>query len=159
PDNTGRIRRQSGVGVDHKLGSGHETQYFYLQPSQEELNRLFGYKVGYKARYKKNMVIDANGQVSVSYLDPQGRVIATAIAGGSPAMFDNLEDEANTNMHRVAFADLLGKQDPADPDTPVDDNNLFSSGRFGTLKDQLIMSTELGVTQENSVYDFNYALQ
>ena len=56
PDNTGRIRRQSGVGTDYKIGSGRETIYYYGQPAQEELNRLFGYKVGYSNRYKKNMV-------------------------------------------------------------------------------------------------------
>ena len=72
PDNTGRIRNQSGVGEDYTIDSTHKTQYFYAQPSQEELNRLFGYQVGYSSRYKKNMVVDANGQVSISYLDPSG---------------------------------------------------------------------------------------
>ena len=159
PDNTGRIRRQSGVGPTHKLGSGHETQYFYLQPTQEELNRLFGYKVGHQIRYKKNMVVDANGQVSVSYLDPQGRVIATAISGGSPDMFTSLDDEQSTDLHRIAYADLINKLDPDDTDTPIDNNKLFSSGRFGTLNDVLKVSTELGVSQANSQYDFSYRLR
>ncbi|HEY8972554.1 MAG TPA: hypothetical protein VIM64_25790, partial [Puia sp.] len=41
-DNTGRISRQSGVGPRHRLGSGHETRYFYGTPDQHELDALFG---------------------------------------------------------------------------------------------------------------------
>jgi RHS repeat-associated protein len=84
PDNTGRVRRQSGVGPDFKIGSGHETSYLYGKPGQVELDRLFGSEVGYAEHYKKNSIIDPNGQVSISYLDQEGRVIATALAGDAP---------------------------------------------------------------------------
>jgi RHS repeat-associated protein len=90
PDNTGRIRKEGGVGPNHKLKSGHETRYYYGTPSQFELNRLFATEVGYADHYKKNMVVDANGQVSVSYLDMQGKVIATALAGRPPSNLDKL---------------------------------------------------------------------
>jgi hypothetical protein len=80
-DNTGRIRRQSGVGYDMRMNSGRETKYFYGVPSQEEMDRLFGSSVGFARHYKKNMVQDANGQVSVSYLNASGKVVATALAG------------------------------------------------------------------------------
>lgn len=83
-DNTGRISRQSGVGPDHQLGTGHETKYFYGTPDQKELNALFGTEVGDKSHYFKNMVRDANGQYSVSYVDMRGRTIATALAGNAP---------------------------------------------------------------------------
>jgi RHS repeat-associated protein len=81
PDNTGRIKRQSGVGEKFMLSSGHETKYLYGKPDQIFLDRLFGSEVGYAAHYKKNAVIDANNQASVSYLDQEGRVVATALAG------------------------------------------------------------------------------
>ena len=81
PDNTGRIRRQSGVGEEFMLNTGHETRYMYGKPDQIFLDRLFGSEVGYAAHYKKNAVIDANNQASVSYLDQEGRVVATALAG------------------------------------------------------------------------------
>ncbi|MBN8851225.1 MAG: hypothetical protein BGO55_10020 [Sphingobacteriales bacterium 50-39] len=80
-DNTGRISRQSGVGPRHRLGSGHETRYFYGTPDQHELDALFGTEVGDNAHYFKTMVQDANGQFSVSYTDMHGRTIATALAG------------------------------------------------------------------------------
>lgn len=155
PDNTGRIRRQSGVGLDHIIGSGHETEYFYGQPSQSELDRLFGYKVGNKQRYKKNMVIDANGQASVSYLDAQGRVIATSLVGTNPETLMPLDSEEEGN-HNVLFTDLLGKPSVDTVDVTEDDNALFSTSRFGALNDGLTMSTQIPVTQDGTEYIFDY---
>src|SRR5262249_15092238 len=83
-DNTGRISRQSGVGPTHQLGSGHETKYYYGSPDQRELDALFGTEVGDRSHYFKNMLRDANGQYSVSYVDMHGRTIATALAGPPP---------------------------------------------------------------------------
>ncbi|MBS1563114.1 MAG: hypothetical protein JST39_01945, partial [Bacteroidetes bacterium] len=83
-DNTGRISRQSGVGTLHRLGSGHETKYYYGTPDQSELDALFGTEVGDHSHYYKTMVRDANGQYSVSYTDMHGRTIATALAGETP---------------------------------------------------------------------------
>jgi hypothetical protein len=84
-DGTGRIKAQSGVGDQYKLGSDHETKYYYATPDQVELNLLFGTEVGNASHYFKNMVRDANGQYSVSYVDMHGRTIATALAGDLPA--------------------------------------------------------------------------
>ncbi|MFD2561232.1 DUF6443 domain-containing protein [Aquimarina rubra] len=106
PDNTGRVLRKGGVGPQYQLGSGHEMKYNYGLPTQEELNRLFGYKVGDYTHYKKNLVIDPNGQVSVSYIDPQGRTIATALTGGNPDKLDPLDEEKNGN-HGSMTSDLL----------------------------------------------------
>ncbi|MFN6075713.1 MAG: WD40/YVTN/BNR-like repeat-containing protein, partial [Fluviicola sp.] len=94
PDNTGRIRRQSGVGEEFQLGSGHESKYFYGKPQQVELDRLFGSEVGVASHYQKNVVLDPNGQASISYLDQEGRVIATALAGDETPNLKVLESEA-----------------------------------------------------------------
>jgi photosystem II stability/assembly factor-like uncharacterized protein len=80
-DNTGRIKRQGGVGAAYQLGNGHETRYLYGTVNQQELNSLFGGEAGNSAHYRKNTVIDANGELSVSYLDMYGRVVATALSG------------------------------------------------------------------------------
>ncbi len=85
PDATGRIMAQSGVGPAHKMGSTRETKYFYGTAAQEELDGLFGTEVGNYTHYFKNMVKDANGQMSVSYTDMHGRTIATALAGDAPS--------------------------------------------------------------------------
>ncbi len=97
-DNTGRISAQSGVGDAHQLDSKHETKYLYGTPDQEELTRLFGTRVGNNGHYKKNVVIDPNGQVSVSYLDMDGKVIATALAGGSPENVSALTGDKSRNI-------------------------------------------------------------
>ncbi|GAA0561210.1 RHS repeat-associated core domain-containing protein [Chitinophaga japonensis] len=83
-DNTGRISRQGGAGVDFQPGNGHETRYFYGRPDALELDRLFGSEAGNASHYLKNMVVDPNGQISVSYLDAHGRTVATALAGKKP---------------------------------------------------------------------------
>jgi RHS repeat-associated protein len=81
PDATGRVMSQSGVGSALKVGSGHETKYYYGNAAPEELDGLFGTDAGNPTHYFKNMVQDANGQMSVSYVDLHGRTIATALAG------------------------------------------------------------------------------
>lgn len=132
-DNTGRIAAQGGVGKTFQIGSGHETKYFYGSPEQIELDRLFGSEVGYNQHYKKNMVVDANGQVSLSYLDQQGRVIATALSGQGPANLSPLTDAEGNPLYaaptesNVINADLLNKVNPGDADTELDNNHLIGN--------------------------------
>jgi RHS repeat-associated protein len=83
-DNTGRLRRQGGTGKTYQPGQGHDTRFFYGKPSQLELDRLFGSEAGEASHYLKNMAIDADGQIGVTYVDAHGRTIATALAGRSP---------------------------------------------------------------------------
>lgn len=90
PDNTGRVSAQGGVGETFKIGSKHETSYTYNKADQEELDALFGTEVGKASHYFKNTVQDANGQVSISYVDMHGRTIATALAGTPPVQVDAL---------------------------------------------------------------------
>lgn len=96
-DNTGRIAMQSGVGAAFAINStvvdtfSHETRYFYGSADQEDLDALFGTEAGNASHYSKNMVRDANGQYSVSYVDMHGRTIATALAGKPRAKLDSLQ--------------------------------------------------------------------
>lgn len=92
-DNTGRVYRSGGAGKTHQLTAYHDNGASLVQgketyswdgtPTQEELDVLFGNDVGYYQFYKKIMSRDANGQLSVAYLDPYGRTIATALAGNA----------------------------------------------------------------------------
>lgn len=90
PDNTDRVSIQSGVGPEYRIGTTHETRYFYSGADQEELDALFGTEVGNASHYFKNMVRDANGQYSVSYVDMHGRTVATALAGKPLSKLDTL---------------------------------------------------------------------
>ena len=145
PDNTGRIKRKGGVGKQHQIGTGHEMTYFYGRPLQPELNRLFGYKVGNASLYKKNIVIDPNGQASVSYLDPQGRTIATALAGDKKGNLTALEDESKTGLHALTVKDLLIN------------NNKYASGNNNTTEDGIRLNTSIDVIKQDTV-KFTYKL-
>ncbi|MCH2233786.1 MAG: hypothetical protein MK078_05990, partial [Crocinitomicaceae bacterium] len=165
PDNTGRIRRQSGVGADYTIDGDHATEYYYVQARQEELNRLFGYQVGYNSRYKKNMVVDANGQVSISYIDPQGRVIATSLAGTNVTGGSGVDPvllsvgEELTGNHGQLVVDLLNKVGDDDPDTDIDDNEAFSTGAFGSLMDAKSLNTQILSTDNGNAHDFTYRIR
>jgi YD repeat-containing protein len=175
PDNTGRIARKGGVGETHRLDSGHEMKYFYTKPSSEELNRLFGYSVGNVIHYKKNIVVDPNGQISVSYIDPQGRTIATGLAGNTPTndddspRLDGLADSATNAttinslgdseaIHSSFFTDLLNKASINDVDTNNDNNFVFSTGNY-LLNDGLRYFGTQFNSQKNTDFNFKYKLQ
>lgn len=98
PDNTNRIKLQGGVGHAFQPGKSSNskiTRYYYGKPEQWELDRLFGNDIGLANRYLKNMVMDPNGQISISYLNASGKTIATALTGNSPDSQDALISQPN----------------------------------------------------------------
>ncbi|NCA84331.1 MAG: hypothetical protein EOM83_02010 [Clostridia bacterium] len=135
-DNTGRITAQSGIGKTFQFGTGNnrETSFYYAAPNQAEIDMLFGTEVGEAIRYQKNAVRDPNGQVSVTYLNPAGQTIATALAGETP---DNLLalDHQITNQINVS---LIGKNIH-----DTDDKTMITEHQFL-------------VTSDNSKYTFTY---
>lgn len=102
-DGTGRVSRQSGVGEEFKIDGPHATRYFYGNVTPEELVRLFGSNAGKATHYKKNLIVDPNGQVSVSYMDQEDRVIATALAGDKPANVEALDSYNQLSVDPVTF--------------------------------------------------------
>lgn len=84
PDNTGRLRRTGNAGKELNLGAGHTQKYYYGVPSQQELDRIFGYDIGYSSHYRKEVSIDENGQSHITYRDLKGKVVATSLAGPPP---------------------------------------------------------------------------
>lgn len=159
PDNTGRISRKGGVGETHQLGKGHEMQYYYSTPKPEELNRLFGYNVGLATHYKKNTVSDPNGQMSVSYLDPQGRTVATALSNENPPNMVELDEEKSTTLHKPISTDLLKKTTATAVDTRFDSNEKFSTGYFGNLQDGLRYNGQQDLLFDSpTIYKFTYSL-
>ncbi|MES2655513.1 MAG: RHS repeat-associated core domain-containing protein [Bacteroidota bacterium] len=139
PDQTSRVRRQSGAGDSLNMGIGHETKYFYGVPTQIELDKLFGTEVGKYKHYKKNMVVDPNGQVSISYLDAKGRVIATNLAGTNQT---NLKPLPNNNGSK----DTLEMRLNEDIDTTLENG-------------ALIISKTFNIVEQNTNYEFKYSLQ
>ncbi len=95
-DNTGKIRRKGNVGKDFQLG-GRFTENLFGQPYQSQLNRLFGSVIGKKEHYQRNVVIDPNGQASISYLNLSGKVIASSLEGNHPDNLDPLDNNIALN--------------------------------------------------------------
>ncbi|MCD6065617.1 MAG: hypothetical protein K0S33_443 [Bacteroidetes bacterium] len=93
PDQSGRISSTTIPGSVHTLGSGKQTDYYYSNPTQVELDRLFGSEAGRARLYTKNYSKDANGQTTTSYLDPYDRVVATALVGDEPASLEAIPDK------------------------------------------------------------------
>jgi RHS repeat-associated protein len=110
PDNTGRIRRQGGVGYEFQATGQHATRYYYGKPTPRSLYRLFGSEAGNASHYLKNMVIDANGQASVSYINASGKTVATALAGDPEAtpsldpLASSLAPEASAVLNEVLIS-------------------------------------------------------
>ncbi len=121
PDNTGRVARQGGVGPILQAGGANDTRYFYGKPTITELQRMFGMEAGDASHYLKNMVIDPNGQASVSYIDANGKTIATALAGNAPPTMDSLPGNNSSAISPVN--DVLIQ--PAD--FTIDAGNLLMS--------------------------------
>ncbi|WP_089912088.1 RHS repeat-associated core domain-containing protein [Chitinophaga rupis] len=135
-DNTGRISKQSEVGETFKIGSNHETKYFYGTPAQEDLDALFGTEAGDRTHYFKNMVSDANGQYAVSYRDMHGRTIATALAG-SPL--------------NSSLSDLPNKES-------IEVTDSLSGPGTNTVKDLVMESKQTQLVAQDGNYHFKYVL-
>ncbi len=137
-DGTGRVIRQSGVGEEFRMDGSHATRYSYGSAAREELVRLFGSNVGDASHYKKNLVVDPNGQVSVSYLDLQDRVIATALAGNSPKNVEALQSYKDIDTTQLTTINIASKN-------TITDGLSYTSHKI------------LNVTPE-TVYTFDYDL-
>ena len=114
-DQTGRLSRSSMPGKELKLDdpttSTRYTRNFYGNASESELRRLFGSNVGLAKHYRKNLSIDPNGQASVSYLDQEGRVIATALIGNNPTSLEALPSNVPS-----AVTESLNEKNEVDAD-------------------------------------------
>lgn len=135
PDATGRINRSGNLGDQMQLGSGHEKMQYITVPSQLELDRIFGNDVGVAAQYKKLITRDPNGQISISYLDPIGNVIATALAGASPE-----------NLIELDHAELSQEVDIVEENTILREEN------------KLLATRSIVITQDNTPLTIEYKL-
>ncbi|MFY0254662.1 hypothetical protein ACDQ55_11985 [Chitinophaga sp. 30R24] len=136
PDNTGRVSKQGGVGPVAKIGSNHEVKYYYGDAEQENLDALFGTEVGQSSHYSKNIVEDANGQLSVSYVDMHGRTIATALAG----------EVANKSLADVPDKEIITVTDS------------LSGLDNTTIRDQALVTHHATTALMDGTYTFRYEL-
>jgi RHS repeat-associated protein len=108
-DSKGLVSRQSGVGEAFSSDGSHVSRTYYGQAARAEIVRLFGSNVGNASHYKKNLVVDNNGQISVAYLDQEGRTIATALAGDPPANVNALQSYLDLAPYAAVTVDVSDK--------------------------------------------------
>lgn len=147
PDATGRIKRLSAPGPDFRLGSGHEAKFFYGQPDQVELDRLFGNDAGYAQHYTKELQVDGNGNISGAYRDSKGRVVATFLSGPVPS---NVDDVNSPQITGQVVVDVLGKRSSVDNSGIANKLNLEEKSRI--LNQNRVVS-------EPVQYTLNYKLR
>lgn len=136
-DNTGRIRSQGGIGADHQIGTTHETKNFYGKPLQVEIDRMFGSEAGFASHYQKNLVQDPNGQVTVSYMDLAGNVVATSLAGTDPHNLVQLESNVSQDIRE----DLLEEELNAEG-KPVSKQTISSDGMSKIYNHEVLVSED-----------------
>jgi RHS repeat-associated protein len=142
PDNTGRVRNQSGVGPNLALGGNHDTRYLYSSPSQEELNSFFGTEIGYAQYYQKNMIIDPNGQINISYVDPKGNQIISGLSGNGSTNLDPLPSLGEIEDRTQTFINTI---------TDNNNSNTLSGGNLKSTPSITVTSAD----EQN----FSYKLQ
>jgi RHS repeat-associated protein len=111
-DNTGHVRRMSGIGDSLRIGGDHVEQHLYGSVPGNALARLFGDNGGNAGHYEEHVTFDANGQGTAKYLDAAGRLVATSLVGAVPKNLDPLSSYAP-----VSVAGSLLDNNVADPGT------------------------------------------
>lgn len=79
-----RVDRQGGAGDSLQIGFGHDTKNDYAGADQKDLNRLFGIDIGVSGFYRKTVVKDPNGQLSMNVEDYEGRQVLSSMIGRGP---------------------------------------------------------------------------
>ncbi len=103
-DGTDRPIEVSSLGDSLTIQNGRTSRFYYASPFQEELDRLFGNNAGDASKYKKNYTRDANYQMSVTYLNQAGQVVASALSQNSPRNLDSVNLSSDNVVLKV---DLL----------------------------------------------------
>lgn len=78
-DDPKKVKRQGGAGLSLQLNQGHETMYYYMEPTQDELTKYHGLNVGKAPFYDKTITMDPNGQYSFSIANNKGQPVMTGL--------------------------------------------------------------------------------
>jgi RHS repeat-associated protein len=135
-DREGRVKKQSGAGEDFTIGEDQAVEYYYANPSQERLDRLFGVEAGDAEHYSLRAAKDANGQVSLAYVDMHGRVVATSLAGEAP---DNLDVIEGNSLETYT-------------------QDFTAQNYYDPTQEAWIINSSILVTNPGTDYDFTYVL-
>lgn len=106
-----RIKRVSGVGDHHQLGTDHESQFYYMGHAGE-LAYLYGNHTSHIEGFDqeiecfKTIAVDEEGSESVIYTDKAKRVIASCVSGKKAELDNNC---LNQQVSKLISIDEEGK--------------------------------------------------
>ena len=92
PDDPGRIDLQGGAGKELQINGGHASKYYYVKPTQMELDKYLGANTGMLENYQKTITRDPNKELSFSITNRAGQPVMTGLMGmpdtsnGAPLM-------------------------------------------------------------------------
>ena len=109
PDGTGRVSKQSGAGLFHRLVDSagitdRVTRYRYSDPTDAELIAMFGDEAPAASTVQKITTIDPNKVASVKYVSKEGQTIATCLVRAANSLMDSLTGESryDTTVFKTA---------------------------------------------------------
>lgn len=153
-DGTSKVLREGNVGEKYTIDGTtrtHAIRHFYSQATTYELTRLFGSNVGDATHYKKKVVVDNNQQVSVAYLDQEGRTIATALAGDPPKGYPaavNLVDPLPTYPTSITPVNVdISSKNVKDAYSSVTTHKLLNAAQHTTYSFSYTLTTKDAAVQ------------
>ena len=141
-DGSGRVGEASGVGVNHKIGSGHTVKTEFSAPSDYELVRMFGDEAPNKETVIVQTVTDQNGVISKTYIDENDKTIATCII--NPPKQANAPAGSLLPLDKIDFS---GKDIVNDFNTNI---------KYGT--NGLISSKDISLSDVTTELDLSYKI-
>jgi RHS repeat-associated protein len=136
-DGSGRVKAQINPGEVYASDLSRNIQSAYSKPTASELEVLFGSNVGFTKFYKKNVTIDGNGLMNMSYIDQSDRVIATSIAGMA-----------------LARSEMINL---ADPGLQFRENLMSTGAQTFNASDQSLELMYSVFVPEAAIYKFEYS--
>lgn len=109
-EGNGRVIEESGAGVDHKIGSGHTVRVQYGSVSDDELIRVFGDEAPAATSVYKVSTTDQNNITSVSYIDKEGKTIATCLVKNN--LSTNLTPLPTESASEYSIKEVVDKNVP-----------------------------------------------
>jgi RHS repeat-associated protein len=116
-DPLGRVKRVSGVGENHRMGSNHESKFIYTSTpavsnynAVNELNFVFPFRtyelehdfsvnstiannVNHNLQLFKTIAINPDGKDQITYTNSSGKTIATCITGDGSGCVEHLDEK------------------------------------------------------------------
>ncbi|MFZ6052362.1 RHS repeat-associated core domain-containing protein [Halocola ammonii] len=141
PDGSGRVKEQSGVGETFRLKdeAGRKTsKTYYSSVTDSELYRVFGDEAPLGQSVQKVITIDPNNSGNVTYIDKEGRTIATCLTIVEPQTntLEPLDSQAEAEFSVVQSVN---------GDTPLDEYSSIASSEI-TLAEPTALTIDYSLT-------------